>query len=392
MAGVHIKMRAHAGQNHQKTVQLAGQRTTIFGTSNWSTASDDNQLEVNYFTTKDWFYQFFADQFDWKWNNRPPDGSSLVQTADFVPLPPNAPVYQAPANLTSGVSPDSVTLSWYAGDWARKYDVYLGVGSNPELHSADVNLGPSQSTTDYKSITVTGLLPGTTYSWKIVSKTMANVAEEGPLWSFTTSGVPPDNPPPPPPDTTAPSALVYSPAQGATVSGPTWISGSTWDNVAVAGVQFFLDGVRLGDEDRSAPYTISWDTTLAAAGLHTLTAQARDGAGNITTSAAVTVTVSNSGGQPSDTTAPSVAVSAPADGSTVSGKITIAADSLDNIAVAGVQFMLDGANVGDGRHDRAVLGVVGHHVRQQRDAHADRAGSGRARAIRRPPRPSASRS
>ena len=142
MAGVRIKMRAHAGQNHQKTVQLAGQHTTIFGTSNWSTASDDNQLEVNYFTTKDWFYQFFADQFDWKWNNRPPDGSTSVQTADFVPLPPNPPKYQAPANLASGVSPGSVTLSWYAGDWARKYDLYLGVGSNPELHTADVNLGP----------------------------------------------------------------------------------------------------------------------------------------------------------------------------------------------------------------------------------------------------------
>ena len=196
MAGVQIKMRAHTGQNHQKTVQLVGQHTTIFGTSNWSTASDDNQLEVNYFTTKDWFHQFFADQFEWKWNNLPPDGSSAVQTTDFVPLPPDAPTYQAPANLTSAVSPDSVTLSWYAGDWARKYDLYLGVGSNPELYSADMNLGPSQSTSDYKSITVTGLLPGTTYSWKVVSKTMANVAAEGPLYSFTTSGVPPENPAP----------------------------------------------------------------------------------------------------------------------------------------------------------------------------------------------------
>ena len=70
MGGVHIRMRAHAGQNHQKTVRLVGQHTTVFGTSNWSTASDDNQLEVNYFTTKDWFYQFFANQFEWKWNNR----------------------------------------------------------------------------------------------------------------------------------------------------------------------------------------------------------------------------------------------------------------------------------------------------------------------------------
>ena len=137
MGGVHIRMRAHAGQNHQKTVQLAGQRTTIFGTSNWSTASDDNQLEVNYFTTKDWFYQFFADQFEWKWNNRPGDGSSSVQTTEFVPLPPDAPAYRGPANLATGVSPGSVTLSWYAGVWARKYDLYLGPGSIPGLHTDD---------------------------------------------------------------------------------------------------------------------------------------------------------------------------------------------------------------------------------------------------------------
>ena len=179
MGGVHIKMRAHAGLNHQKTVQLVGQRTTIFGTSNWSTASDDNQLEVNYFTTKDWFYQFFADQFEWKWNNQPPDGSGTVQTTEFVPLPPDPPSNRAPANLATGVSPASVTLTWYAGSWARKYDLYLGVGSNPTLHTADLQLGPSRSTSDYKSITLTGLQPGTTYSWKVVSKTLANVAEEG---------------------------------------------------------------------------------------------------------------------------------------------------------------------------------------------------------------------
>ena len=211
MAGVHIKMRAHDGENHQKTVRLVGQHTTVFGTSNWSTASDDNQLEVNYFTTKDWFYNFFADQFEWKWNNQPKDGSGTPQTKEFVPLPPDKPAYNAPANLATGVNPSSVTLKWYAGSWARKYDIYLGVGSNPVLVKADAQLGPSQSTSDYKTFTVTGLLPGTKYSWKVVSETVANVAAEGPLWTFTTSGTAPQPPPTAPPDTTRPGCRMFIP-------------------------------------------------------------------------------------------------------------------------------------------------------------------------------------
>ena len=96
MGGVHIKMRAHNGQNHQKTIRLVGQKTTVFGTSNWSTASDDNQLEVNYFTTKDWFYEFFRNQFEWKWNNKPL--GNVVRCAD-------GRVHSARARRTVGSHP-----------------------------------------------------------------------------------------------------------------------------------------------------------------------------------------------------------------------------------------------------------------------------------------------
>src|SRR5205814_1680242 len=51
-----------------------------------------------------------------------------------------------------------------------------------------------------------------------------------------------------------------------------------------------------------APYSVSWNTTTASNGSHTLTAVARDAAGNRTTSAAVTVTVFN------DTTPPAVTI------------------------------------------------------------------------------------
>jgi hypothetical protein len=63
------------------------------------------------------------------------------------------------------------------------------------------------------------------------------------------------------------------------------------DNTGVVGVQFFVDGVALGAEDKAAPFTRNWNTGARTANLgpHTLTAVARDTAGN-TTTVAVNVT------------------------------------------------------------------------------------------------------
>ena len=91
----------------------------------------------------------------------------------------------------------------------------------------------------------------------------------------------------------APTVSLTAPAAGATVSGTVTLSATATDNVGVAGVQFLLDGANLGTEDTTAPYSVSWNTTTVANGTHTLTAVARDAAGNTTTSATVTVTVAN---------------------------------------------------------------------------------------------------
>jgi hypothetical protein len=98
------------------------------------------------------------------------------------------------------------------------------------------------------------------------------------------------------------------------VSGTITVSATASDNTGVAGVRFLLDGVALGSEDASSPYGVSWNTAAAANGSHTLTAVARDAAGNSRTSAPVTVTVSNGTPPPQtqrfEETAPSVAVGA----------------------------------------------------------------------------------
>ena len=97
-------------------------------------------------------------------------------------------------------------------------------------------------------------------------------------------------------DTTVPTAAVTAPTAGSTVSGAAVaVSASASDNKAVVGVQFRLDGINLGAEDTSAPYGVTWNTTTASNGPHTLTAVARDAAGNTASSPPVGVTVSNSG-------------------------------------------------------------------------------------------------
>src|SRR5206468_3890555 len=71
------------------------------------------------------------------------------------------------------------------------------------------------------------------------------------------------------------------------------VSANATDNVGMAGVQFKLDGANLGAEITAVPYSLSWNTTLVPNGSHTLTAVARDAAGNMATAGAVSVTVDN---------------------------------------------------------------------------------------------------
>src|SRR5207244_6553060 len=97
---------------------------------------------------------------------------------------------------------------------------------------------------------------------------------------------------PPPADTTAPTVSVTAPTAGATVSGTTAVTASATDDIGVAGVQFKLDGANLGAEDTTAPYSVAWDTGTALDGAHTITAVARDAAGNLGNAAPVTATVS----------------------------------------------------------------------------------------------------
>jgi hypothetical protein len=94
-------------------------------------------------------------------------------------------------------------------------------------------------------------------------------------------------------DASPPTVSITSPANGATVFGVVGLTATAADDVGVVGVRFYLNGTLVGAEDTTAPYSVDWNTTGVANGTYTLTAIARDAAGNLATSAAVSVTVSN---------------------------------------------------------------------------------------------------
>ena len=121
------------------------------------------------------------------------------------------------------------------------------------------------------SVALTGLTGSTLYHFRVRSRDAAgNLAVSGDV-TFTTLT---------PPDVTAPTVSITAPT-GGTISGTVSVDAAASDNVGIVGVQFKVDGVNLGAEDTSTPYSVAWNTTSATNGTHTLSAVARDAAGNV---------------------------------------------------------------------------------------------------------------
>ena len=139
-------------------------------------------------------------------------------------------------------------------------------------------------------------------------------------------------------DTTPPTVSLTAPGAGP-VAGTVTLAATAADNNGVATVRFYVDGARLGSADMTAPYKRTWNASSAVTGRHVLTAVARDAAGNQTTSAPVTVSVG-------DVTPPTVTLTSPTNGATVSGTVTFAATAKDDVGVTGISYTVDGAPVG----------------------------------------------
>jgi thermitase len=139
-------------------------------------------------------------------------------------------------------------------------------------------------------------------------------------------------------DITAPQVAISSPAASATVSGVVDVLVDATDNVGVTKLEFYVNASRLASTTASSAAFV-WDTRALADGSYTLEARAYDAAGNAGYSAKVTVKVANSA---ADTTAPTVAIISPSDGSTVTKTVSIKVAASDNVGVARVDLFING--------------------------------------------------
>ncbi len=138
-------------------------------------------------------------------------------------------------------------------------------------------------------------------------------------------------------DTIVPAVAITSPANGASISGTVPVSADASDNAGVARVEFYRDNAVSLGTDTFAPYSVDWDSS-GSPGAHTIYATAYDTSANAGTSTTITVSVL-------DVVPPSVTLTNPTNGGTVSGNttVTISATASDTVGVTRVDFYVNNA-------------------------------------------------
>ena len=246
--------------------------------------------------------------------------------------------------VSPAYSASSIQLTWNANTESdlAGYKIYKRTLPSQDFGQPIFSGMPNNPSSP--STTVSGLSGGATYGFIATAfDTSGNESAPSTEAPITLPTSPP--PPPPPADTTAPTVTLTAPSAG-TVSGTVTVSASASDNVGVTGVQFRLQGANLGPDDTTNPYSTSWDTTTVANGSYTLTAIARDAAGNTKTAAPLTVTVSNTSTPPADTTSPSVPQTLTLN-STSDTQVTFSwTASTDNIGVTGYDVARNNVVIG----------------------------------------------
>lgn len=133
-------------------------------------------------------------------------------------------------------------------------------------------------------------------------------------------------------DNVPPTVSINNPDEG------DFVKGNVTFAISVSGgtqrVEFYRDNNVLLGTVTTSPFIFVWDSTTASDGAHTAYVKAYDFAGNVGTSSVVSFTVDN--------TAPVVNITAPTNGSTVNGAVTVAVTATDNVGVSKVEFWRDG--------------------------------------------------
>ena len=195
--------------------------------------------------------------------------------------PPSEPDLTPPAisNISSSNLTDSgITITFATDEPATGWVSLTPSAVCPCVDVYSGGVGTSHT------IVVSGLTQDTPYTYFVKATDAATNLTVGPEMGFRTLVTPTDS--------TPPVVSITNPQPGTTVSGNVIITAIATDNHAVAGVQFRIDGVDLGSEDTTFPYSVAWDLAGVAEGAHSIAAVARDAANNSATALA-SVTVSS---------------------------------------------------------------------------------------------------
>ena len=144
-------------------------------------------------------------------------------------------------------------------------------------------------------------------------------------------------------DNINPSGLIMYPYAGQIISGQQTISILAEDNAGIDSVDFFINNV-LVYSDFVEPYEYDWNTEFEFEDAnHIIGSIVTDLAGNQFEIPSISVFVNNI---PNDNVPPTISISNPVSGQTVSGTINFTVNVDDNVGIAQVEFFIDGYSLG----------------------------------------------
>ena len=144
-------------------------------------------------------------------------------------------------------------------------------------------------------------------------------------------------------DNINPSGLIMYPYAGQIISGQQTISVLAEDNFGIDSVDFFINSV-LVYSDNEEPYEYDWNTEFEFEDAnHIIGSIITDLAGNQFEIPSISVFVNNI---PNDNVPPTISISNPVSGQTVSGTINFTVNVDDNVGIAQVEFFIDGYSLG----------------------------------------------
>jgi len=207
------------------------------------------------------------------------DGSGNQATSgDFTfTTTASAPSLTISAVAAGSITQTGATITWTTNVSANSQVEYGTTTSYGQSTALNATLVTSHS------VALSGLTASTQYHYRVKSADgSGNQATSGDF-TFTTAAV----------SSGSLSVSVTAPAASATVAGTLTVTSSVSGAATIIGVQYQIDGASVGPLFREAPYSFFWDTSLHSNGAHTLTAFAKDAAGNTATSAPIALTIQN---------------------------------------------------------------------------------------------------